>query len=94
MQQNNKTVPRYIVPPKNLYSRHCGLSFDSLNQKEIKVSATNQNGLTISLFSLSKMANDIQILSTISPISVEVRVLNGSVLGLKLTDHSLVGYSR
>ena len=63
-----------------------GLCFDSLNQKEIKVSATNQNGLTISLFSLNKMTNNIH--------STEVRVLNGSVLDLRLTDHNLVGYSR
>lgn len=61
-----------------------GLCFDSLNQKEVKVSATNQNGLTISLFSLSKMTNNIH--------SIEVRVLNGSVLDLRLTDHNLVGY--
>lgn len=62
--------------------------FDSLNQKEIKSAATSQNGLTISLFSHSKMAKTFKYYLPSLQLSIEMRVLSGSVLDLKLTDHN------
>lgn len=58
------------------YSRQVGWYFDSLNQKDIEISATSQNGLTISVFTLRKMTIFRYYLPSLQR-SAEVGFLNG-----------------